>query len=83
MNPRSCLAGTPKTHFVGLSIMLYFLRLLKVSYRSAIRSSYFLDMTAMSSTYAWMLRPIYSARHFCMMRWYIAPVFFRPNGIVT
>jgi hypothetical protein len=24
-----------------------------------------------------------SARHFCMVRWYIAPAFFRPNGIVT
>jgi hypothetical protein len=58
MNPRSCPAGTPKTHFVGLSIMFYFLRLLKVSCRSAMRSSYFLDMTEISSTYAWMLRPI-------------------------
>jgi hypothetical protein len=58
MNPRSCPAGTPKTHFVGLSIMLYFLRLLKVSYKSAMRLSCFLDIMAMSSTYAWMLHPI-------------------------
>jgi hypothetical protein len=34
---------------VGLSIMFYFVRLLKVSCRSTMRSSYFLDMTAMSS----------------------------------
>jgi hypothetical protein len=58
MNPRSCPAGTLKTYFVGLSIMLYFLRLLKVSYKSARRSSSFLDMMAMLSTYAWMFRPI-------------------------
>jgi hypothetical protein len=58
MNPRSYPAGTPKVHIVGLSIMLYFLRLSKVSCKSAIRPSCFLDITAMSSTYVWMFHLI-------------------------
>src|SRR3954470_5230591 len=51
MKPKNLPAGTPKTHFLGLSIMLYFRRLSKVSFKSKIKSFDFLDITAISSSY--------------------------------
>src|SRR3954464_3739851 len=50
MKPNNLPAGTPKTHFLGLSIMLYFRRLSKVYFKSEIKSFDFLDITAISST---------------------------------
>src|SRR3954470_15717632 len=50
MKPNSLPAGTPKTHFLGLGIMLYFRRLSKVSFNLEIKSFDFLDITTISST---------------------------------
>jgi hypothetical protein len=50
MYPRILLRGTPKVHFSGFSLMLNHLRLLKVSYRSAMRLLLSRDFTTMSST---------------------------------
>src|SRR3954468_6441155 len=44
MKPRSFPAGTPKTHFSGFNIILYFRRLSKVSLRLLIRLEPFLVM---------------------------------------
>src|SRR3954462_7573885 len=52
MKPRSFPAGTPKTHFSGLSLMSYFRRLSNVSLKSSTRDSTCLDLTTTSSTYA-------------------------------
>jgi hypothetical protein len=48
-NPKSYPADTPKEHFVGLSLSLYLLRLLKVSAKSLIRDSSSLVVMTTSS----------------------------------
>lgn len=50
MKPNNFPAETPKTHFLALSIMLYFWRLSKVYFKSEIKSFDFLDITAILST---------------------------------
>src|SRR4051794_8638025 len=46
---RSWPEGTPKTHFLGLSLILYRRRLAKVSVRSTTRLSILFDFTTTSS----------------------------------
>ena len=50
MNPKSMPRGTPNTHFLGLSLMPFSLRHLKVILKSSMRPSAFLVLTTMSST---------------------------------
>jgi len=50
INPRSMPQGTPKTHFLGLSLIHFALRHRNVSSRSATRPLALLDLTIMSST---------------------------------
>src|SRR5215216_4604963 len=82
MKPNNFPAGIPKKHFFGLSMMLYFRRLANVSFKSEMSVSFFLDITAISSTYACTLHPSWSWRQRCIVRWYVAPAFFNPKGIV-
>ena len=49
MNPKSMPRGTPKTHFLGLSLMPFSLRHLKAVSKSLTRSLAYLDLTTMSS----------------------------------
>ena len=58
MKPRSFPAGTPKTHFSGLSLMSYVQRLSNVSLKSSTRVSTCLVLTTTSSTYASIVLPI-------------------------
>src|SRR4051812_15018221 len=48
MKPKSFPAGTPKTHFSGLSLMSYFQRLSNVSLKSSTRDSTCFDLTTTS-----------------------------------
>jgi hypothetical protein len=50
MNPSNFPAGTPKTHFSGLSFHRYRLRLLKTSYKSSMKFSEFSVLITTSST---------------------------------
>ena len=50
MKPRSNPDGTPKTHFLGLSLHWYAHKLAKVSERSAMKSSFVLVLTTTSLT---------------------------------
>jgi hypothetical protein len=50
MNPSNFRAGTPKTHFSGLSFHRYRLRLLKTSYKSSMKLSEFSVLITTSST---------------------------------
>ena len=63
MKPRSFPAGTPKTHFSGLSLMSHVRRLSNVSLRSSIKDSTCLVLTTTSSTYASTDLPICFSRH--------------------
>jgi hypothetical protein len=50
INPSNFPAGTPKTHFSGLSFHRYRLRLLKTSYKSSMKFSEFSVLITTSST---------------------------------
>jgi hypothetical protein len=60
--PRSMPLGTPKMHFSGFSFTLCCRSFAKTSVRSGTRSPVFLNLTAMLSTYASMMRPINSSK---------------------
>ena len=84
LNPEKCMPrGTPNTHFSGLSFTPLARRQSNPILRSATRSSAFLDLTTMSSTYASTLCPRWSPKMWSIHCWYVAPVFLRPKGIVT
>jgi hypothetical protein len=83
MNPRSMPRGTPKMHFSGFSLIFFSLRKQNATSRSATRSLAVLDLTTISSMYASMVHPIRSPKTLSMHRWYMAPVFLRPNGMIT
>ena len=74
---------TAKTHFLGLSLMLFAQSFVKVCSRSAMTWSVGLDLTTMSSTLALTVYPMRSTNYLSMQHWYVAPTFFRANGIVT
>ena len=63
VKPKSFPAGTPKTHFSGLSLMSYVRRLSNVSLRSSIKDSTYLVLMTTSSTYASTVLPICVFRH--------------------
>ena len=63
MKPSSFPAGTPKTHFSGLSLMSYVHRLSNVSLRSSIKDSACLVLMTMLSTYASTVLPICFSGH--------------------
>src|SRR3954463_9034210 len=50
-NPSSLPAGTPNTHFYGLSLILYMRRFANVSLRSSSKVDPCIDLTTRSSTY--------------------------------
>ena len=62
-NPRSCPAGTPKTHLLRLSFYLHFCKFVNVSCKSSIRSSGSLVLITTSTTYASVFLLICSPRH--------------------
>ena len=83
MYPKSMPRGMPKTHFSGLSLILFARRQPKAISRSWIRSPYLFDLTTMSSTYASTVDPLCSPKTWSMHRWYVALVFRSPKGMVT
>ena len=83
MKPNSMPLGAPKTHFLGLSLMSFAQSFAKVCSRSAMSWSACLDFDYNVINVGLNGPPDESPKHFSIQRWYVAPMFFRPNGIVT
>jgi hypothetical protein len=83
MYPNNMLCGTPKTNFSGFSFTPLARRKSNVVRRSLTRSSAFLVFMTMSSMHASTVRPMWSPKMYYIHRWYVAPAFRMPNGIVT
>ena len=81
--PRSFPAGTPNTHFSGLSLSLVVRRLSKASDRSYRWVSCYRVFTMMSSAYASMLGLCKSFKVIRMVRWNVGPAFLSPKGMRT
>ena len=81
VKPKNFLDATPKTHLLGLSIISQRQRVSNVSRRSSKWLTSRALFTSMSSTYTSMFHPIYWANILFTSLWYVALVFFNPNGM--
>ena len=70
----------PNTHLVGLSLILYFLRVENVSARSSTFLVAFSHLTNISWTYASIFLLSWSLNTLLTKRWKVALAFFRPEA---
>lgn len=81
MNPKSYPEHTPNAHFSGLNFIIRLFSNSKVSSKCSICSASSSDFVIMSSTYIYIVRLIRGLKILFTNLSYVAPVFFRPNGI--
>ena len=75
--PRNLIDYTSNKHFLGLSFMLYFFSVMRVSSRSAAWLSLLQLFIIISSTYTFIFQPMCDLKTLFTKFWYGTQVFFR------
>ena len=81
IKPKNLPEVTPNAHLSGFILSWHFRNLSKICWRSRKGSGLFLDLTTRSSTkHSTVLYSMFS-KIVCIALWYVAPAFFKQNGI--
>ncbi|KAJ0558086.1 hypothetical protein HanRHA438_Chr07g0317011 [Helianthus annuus] len=83
MKPKNFPSSIPNEHFARFSLMLTLRSVLKVFWIFASIALSSLLMITRSSMYTSMYLPMASLNVSFINRWYVAPAFFKPNGILV
>ena len=81
IKPKNFPSSTPKTHFLGFSLMLCFQSYLKTFSKSLMCTNMSSDLTTIPFTYTSKFLPSCALKTLSISRWYVVSAFLNPNGI--